>query len=374
MADLAQTEKRRQPHLKPVDSLTYQNYCEHLAEVHIEKSPFIRIGSIRSNSYWSEANPKMTTKQENLGVSVVICAYTERRWDQTCAALKSALSQDPPPAEVLLVVDHNSALAARARKELADVTVLESDAVPGLSGARNTGLRAATQPMTAFLDDDAEARPGWLAALVEPYKSPSVVATGGTVNPRWPGVQPRWLPPEFYWVVGCSYRGLPRSVGPVRNPIGANMSLRTHLALEVGGFDSAVGRVGSNSAGCEETELAIRLTASRPESTVFYVPAAVVDHSVTKERLKLAYFLRRCWHEGISKATVVGLVGASVGLERERRHAAVIIPAALLCNLRRFVAGDYGAFLRFLALLAGLTSAALGYIRGQLLLARNRPS
>ena len=52
---------------------------------------------------------------EDLGVSVVICAYTEKRWEQTCAAIKSVLSQDPEPAEVLLVVDHNPAMAERAR-------------------------------------------------------------------------------------------------------------------------------------------------------------------------------------------------------------------------------------------------------------------
>jgi glycosyltransferase involved in cell wall biosynthesis len=314
----------------------------------------------------------MTTADGKLGVSVIICAYTERRWEQTCAAVKSALRQRPQPAEVLLVVDHNAGLAARARRELADVTVLDSEGVPGLSGARNTGLRAATQPIAAFLDDDAEARPGWLASLVEPYCSADVVATGGAVHPRWPGVEPRWLPPEFYWVVGCSYRGLPVSVGPVRNPIGANMSMRTNLVLEAGGFDITIGRVGTRPAGCEETELSVRLTASRPASAVIYVPGSAVDHHVSQERLTLNYFLRRCWHEGISKASVVRLVGASAGLSRERRHVAEVIPMALLRNLRRSVTGDTGAFMRFMAILAGLASAAAGYLTGRVSLAGHR--
>ena len=301
----------------------------------------------------------------DLAVSVVVCAYTEQRWEQTRAAVESALSQRPRPAEVLLVVDHNADLAARAGRELAEVTVLESDGARGLSGARNAGLRAATQPVTAFLDDDAAARPGWLASLVEPYGSPDVVATGGSVHPWWPGLRPRWLPPEFDWVVGCSYRGLPERVGPVRNPIGANMSLRTRLALEVGGFDAAVGRVGTHPTGCDETELAIRLVASRPGSAVFYVPAAAVDHHVGQERLKVGYFLRRCWHEGISKATVVRLAGASAGLERERRHVAVVIPTALLRDLRNLATGDPGAFMRITVMLGGLATAVAGYLNGR---------
>jgi glycosyltransferase involved in cell wall biosynthesis len=308
----------------------------------------------------------VTSAERNTGVSVVICAYSEKRSEQTCAAIKSALSQDPEPAEVLLVVDHNAHLAARARSEISGITVLESDDVPGLSGARNTGLRAASQPITAFLDDDAEARPGWLAALVEPYRSSDVVATGGTVHPWWPGLRPRWLPPEFDWVVGCSYHGLPESVSPIRNPIGANMSLRTKLALDVGGFDTGVGRVGTRPVGCEETELAIRLTARTPGATVIYVPAATVDHHVSEERTNMSYFLRRCWHEGTSKATVVRLAGASSGLERERRHVAVVIPTAVLRDLRDFVTGDMGAFMRAVATVAGLGSAAAGYVRGRM--------
>jgi glycosyltransferase involved in cell wall biosynthesis len=196
-------------------------------------------------------------------VTVVICAYTEARWAYTAAAIESVLAQQPAPRQLLLVVDHNPPLAARARREFPNVTILESEDSPGLSGARNTGLRAAAFGVTVFLDDDAAARPGWLASLVGPYSGADVVATGGSVHPRWPTVRPRWLPPEFDWVVGCSYRGLPEALDVVRNPIGANMSMRTGLALSLGGFDTAVGRTASKPRGCEETELAIRLTARK---------------------------------------------------------------------------------------------------------------
>jgi hypothetical protein len=301
-----------------------------------------------------------------VGVTVVICAYTEQRWEQTCDAVESAFDQDPKPAEVLLVVDHNAELAARARDQLPGVIVLDSDGPPGLSGARNTGLRAATQPVTTFLDDDARARPGWLASLVEPYRSSDVVATGGSVHPWWPGQRPRWLPPAFDWVVGCSYLGLPDSTGPVRNPIGANMSLRTRLALDAGGFNCAVGQAGGNLQRCDETEMVIRLAASRPRSTVIYVPAAAVDHHVGNDRLTFSYFVRRCWYEGISKATVVKLSGSAAGLQRERRHVAVVIPAALLRDLRSCVTADLAAFMRICMTIAGLGAATAGYVGGHI--------
>jgi Glycosyl transferase family 2 len=321
-------------------------------------------GGCTSRGGASDETRSDPAKDEKLEVSVVVCAYTQRRWVQTRAAIDSVLGQRPPPAQVLLVVDHNAALAARARRELTGITVVESDAQPGLSGARNTGLSAATQPITAFLDDDAEAQPGWLASLVQPYSSADVVATGGSVHPVWPDFRPRWLPPAFDWVVGCSYLGLPDSLGKVRNPIGANMSMRTHLALEVGGFDATVGRVGSRPKGCEETELAIRLTASRPGSFVLYVPTAPVDHHVAPERVRVSYFLRRCWHEGLSKSVVVRLAGSSAGLQRERRHVAVVIPKSILRDLRGLAAGDSSASMRMVVALSGLAATFLGYLVG----------
>lgn len=297
-------------------------------------------------------------------VSVVICAYTMRRWDDLRAAVSSVLSQDPRPAQVLVVIDHNPELAARASRDIDGAEVLESDGPPGLSGARNTGLAAATQPITVFLDDDAEARPGWLASLIEPYHSPDVVATGGRVEPSWPNVRPRWLPREFDWVVGCSYLGLPEAPAVIRNPIGASMSMRTQAALEAGGFHSAVGRDGTLPAGCEETELSIRLTAARPGATIYYAPASAVDHHVAPERLKFSYFLRRCWYEGLSKATVVRLAGASAGLQSERRHVALVIPRQVARELSRFLRGDPSAPLRIGITIFGVAMAGAGFLTG----------
>jgi glucosyl-dolichyl phosphate glucuronosyltransferase len=324
------------------------------------------VGADQGNQAAGEAAiPRPLASPNGSPVTVIVCAYTHKRWELTRAAIRSVVRQVPPPEQVLLVIDHNPALAARARNELTGITVLENDDAPGLSGARNTGLRAATQPYAAFLDDDAEARQGWLKSLTDPYADPKVVATGGHVEPVWPGFRPAWLSSTFYWVVGCSYTGLPDRVAPIRNPIGANMSMRTELALSVGGFDSSVGRVRGKARGCEETELSIRLTAARPGASVLYVPAAVVDHHVAEDRTRLSYFIRRCWNEGRSKATVVRLVGAAPGLERERRQVIAVIPVALLTDFRRLAAGELAALARQATVLSGLAATTAGYIVGR---------
>ena len=46
----------------------------------------------------------------DLDISVVICVYTEDRWEDILAAVSSVRAQSRPALETLLVVDHNPAL------------------------------------------------------------------------------------------------------------------------------------------------------------------------------------------------------------------------------------------------------------------------
>jgi hypothetical protein len=189
-------------------------------------------------------------------MSVVICAFTERRWRELADALASVGRQTLAPHEVIVVIDHNDDLLRRVREAWPEVLV--SREPPGLSGARNTGVAVASGAIVAFLDDDAVAEPRWLELLAAAYADPDVLAAGGTVEPAWPDRRPPWFPPEYDWVVGCTHCGMPRHAGPVRNLVGANMSLRRDVLLEVGGFRHGIGRVGSTPVDCEETEPCIR--------------------------------------------------------------------------------------------------------------------
>jgi GT2 family glycosyltransferase len=297
-------------------------------------------------------------------VSVIVCAYTLDRWDQLSEALRSAAGQAPPPTEVILVVDHNPDLYTRARLEFPHVRVVENAGVQGLSGSRNTGLAEASGEIAAFLDDDAAADPGWLATLVAPYEDEHVVATGGKIVPVWDTARPRWMPEEFDWVVGCSYRGLPQTEAPVRNPIGCSMSLRRQVAVDAGGFRTEVGRVGTIPAGCEETDLAIRLRRLIPGSRVVYVPASTVRHHVPANRARWAYFRSRCYEEGRSKAILSKLEGSAAALSSERSYARKVLSAGVVRGVGQALRGDPGGAQRAAAIVVGLYITALGYVRG----------
>jgi hypothetical protein len=297
--------------------------------------------------------------------SVVICAYTLDRWADIERALASVRAQAAPPLEVILVVDHNAELAGRARSTWAGVRVVESRGPQGLSGARNTGVEEAIGEIVAFLDDDAQADLAWLAELVAPYEDEAVVATGGYAEAAWDTGRPAWFPPEFDWVVGCSYVGLPRTRARVRNPIGATMSFRREAILEAGGFHADVGRVGTTPTGGEETELCIRIQRLRPDAQVVLVPGARVRHRVPASRATFAYFRSRCFQEGRSKARIAMLEGAGAALASERRYSTRTLPAGVLHGLGEAVRGRPSGLARAAAIAAGLALTAAGYVAGR---------
>jgi GT2 family glycosyltransferase len=298
-------------------------------------------------------------------VSVVVCTYTHDRWSELCDALASLERQGRPPAEVIVVTDHNRSLFERVRAAWPLVTVIENGGPRGLSGARNTGVAAASGDIVAFIDDDAIAESDWLERLVDPYASEDVIGVGGSVQPHWVDEPPQALPEEFYWVVGCSYRGLPETRAAVRNFIGANMSYRRAIFEAVGGFRTSLGRVGGVPLGCEETEFGVRAKATCPDSTLVYEPEARVRHQVPAARTTWSYFRARCYSEGLSKAEVVRLAGASAGLQSERNYTFRTLPGALARELAALGRGERAAALNAAALAVGVAWTGAGYVVGR---------
>ncbi len=302
-----------------------------------------------------------------LTVSVIICAYSDARWDCLYEAVQSVRNQTVQPGEVIVVIDHNAGLLGQARQAFAGAQVVENSHSRGLSGARNTGVGLARGDVLAFLDDDACAAPDWLERLLGGYTDDGIIGVGGAIVPQWMGNRPAWFPREFDWVVGCSYRGLPMTTAPVRNLIGANMSLRSQVFAGVGGFSSKIGRVEKLPAGCEETELCIRAHQQWPAAVILYHPAAEVAHLVPAERASWRYFMSRCFNEGRSKAVVARLVGAQAGLESERAYVRRTLPAGIARGLGDLIArGDGAGGLRAAAIVVGTLLTVGGYVTGQL--------
>ena len=299
--------------------------------------------------------------------SLIICAYTEKRWDDLLAALASVKNQRLHPDEIILVIDHNPSLYLRATHELEGVVIIENSLARGLSGGRNSGIAIAQGEWIAFMDEDAVAEEGWLEKLQGAYQDPRVMGVGGAILPLWLAGRPAWFPDEFTWVVGCTYRGLPKATSTVRNLIGCNMSFRAEVFRSIGGFRTGLGRVGTLPFGCEETELCIRASQRLSEKVFVYEPQARVFHRVPKSRSSLRYFLSRCYAEGISKAMVASVTGGRDGLSSERAYTRKILPEGILRGVRdALFARDLSGLGRAGTILAGFLCTALGFLAGKL--------
>jgi GT2 family glycosyltransferase len=302
-----------------------------------------------------------------LSVSVVICAHTERRWDDTLAAAASVRSQSYAAKELIVVVDHNRPLYERLKSALPDAAVVENQEQPGLSGGKNTGIAMATGQVVAFLDDDAVADVHWLEAMIDSYQEPGVVGVGGLTLPKWDTQRPGWFPEEFDWVIGCTYVGMPAHRAPVRNLLGGNASFRREVFEKVGGFRSGIGRAqGKRPLGCEETEFCIRLNQQMPGAVLLFDNQAKIWHRVGAERSRFAYYRSRCYAEGLSKAMVTRSVGASDGLSSERRYTTRTLPHGVVRGLADAFHGDRSGAGRAAAIVAGLATVTAGYTVGVL--------
>lgn len=234
-------------------------------------------------------------------VSVIVC--TNRSLDQVRACIASVLAQELAGGtfEVLLVDNTPDGAHADAWRDVPRLRCLR-EARLGLSRARNAGAAAAAGGVLAYIDDDATAEIGWLAALAEPFADASVACVGGRVKLALPERLPRWYasaldgfwsrfdPPED--------DALARTYGDL--PVGANLAVRRSVWQELGGFDESLGRRNEGLEGGEDTDFCLR--AMRAGYDVRLAARATVIHHIASDRLTVEHL--RCTAEA---------AGASLG-------------------------------------------------------------
>ena len=95
-----------------------------------------------------------------------------------------------------------------------------------------------------FIDDDALAHEGWVAAHLSRYRETvTFSAVGGPVVLSWSGGRPAWLGPELeHWFSALDLGPEAEPFPPPHGPYGANMSARRLDLIGVGGFAVELGR------------------------------------------------------------------------------------------------------------------------------------
>ncbi|MCV7418951.1 glycosyltransferase family 2 protein [Mycobacterium yunnanensis] len=300
---------------------------------------------------------------------VIICTYTEARWDLLVQSVTSVLKQRVPPGRLIVVVDHNDELLARCQARWGSgsstssvpIAVSANRFAGRLGSARNTGLLLASAEVVAFLDDDAAADVDWLERLLAVYDShPEAVAVGGAPRPVYEIPRPEWFPPDFDWIFGCHYDMLPSVLAPLRHLIGANMSVRRKEMLAIGGF---------RADDHDDMDLSHRVADAHGAASVLYEPRAQVRHYVSAERLTWTYFWRRCYFVNRGKVSAFADMGPAGNIGAEARFVGRLVlkggPAVLAAS-----SGRAQPLRQWLVALVGTAIASAGYLSGRVRLAR----
>jgi GT2 family glycosyltransferase len=226
-----------------------------------------------------------------MGVTVTAAVCTHARPAQLARALDSLLAQRPAAAEVL-VVDNappDDSTRVLVRERFPCVRYLR-EPVQGLDFARNRALTGAAGDVVAFLDDDAEAAPGWLASLAAVFEAdPAVAVCTGRVEALGRGTEGE----RIFEANGGFSRGRERIRLPVDagRPLhgrpapliawavsvgsGCSYAVRREAAQALGGFDEALDLGAALPGGGDHDLLWRALVAGH---TVVYEPAALARH------------------------------------------------------------------------------------------------
>jgi glycosyltransferase involved in cell wall biosynthesis len=296
---------------------------------------------------------------------VIVCTYTKERSSDVIECIESVRRQTFPAHEIILVLDPDRDLGAFFASRLPRDVLIAFSERAGLSNGRNAGVSEATGDIVAFVDDDAAADKDWLASLVKNYEDPHVLGVGGLVEPVWQNGRPRWFPEELDWIVGCSYKGLPRNRSSVRNPLGCNMSFRRSVFQQIGYFRTDIGRVGRILLGSEEAEFSIRLLANMPESKIIYEPSAITYHRVPMHRKTIKYLAKRSFYEGFSKRLLETHESSEIhALSLEKYYLEYLFTISLPSRLKRLY--ELNCVLQLVVLLLSVSLVLAGYLVGVL--------
>lgn len=223
-----------------------------------------------------------------LSFTVIVC--TRDRAVQLRSALEAILALDYPDFDVVVVdnASRTSETSELVQREFATSGVtLVSEPVPGLSRARNTGLRAARGDIVAYTDDDVIVNPAWLTELAAGFSRDrnvdcvtGLVPSGELRTPAQGYFDGRvsWsrnLEPRTYSLANppADLPMFPFSIGEYGT--GANFALRRPAVVDLGGFDTALG-VGTRTGGGEDIDMFTRVILDG--RTLVMQPSAIVWH------------------------------------------------------------------------------------------------
>jgi glycosyltransferase involved in cell wall biosynthesis len=224
-------------------------------------------------------------------ISIIICTYNREKFIGDCLACLSLQTLDPSKWEVIIIDNNSTDNTPLIVKEFISTHptlpfryVFEPQ--KGLSAARNRGIQESNSNIICFIDDDAEAVPGFAAALLEFMKKhPQAAGAGGKVLPKYSEIpEPAWMNKYLAGFIGLVDHGKEEKLfsGKMKYPIGCNMTYRKEILLQAGGFNNQLTFRGDDKH--------IYFMVSKLNPRIYYIPTALVFHNIDAGRLSFINF------------------------------------------------------------------------------------
>jgi len=308
-------------------------------------------------------------------LSITITSYTVDRLNDIFELLQSIQEQTYTNIEVIFVTERSKELheivKSYARENAKTPMKVVFNDEPGLSAARNLGIKHASGDIIGFVDDDVVLSPDWAEAMVKTYDDNSIIGVTGPAFPLWENKSMSWFPEEFYWVISCTaWFDDDKKIKEVRNAWGHSMSFRKE-AFEFCLFADTFGRTeGAHKSGKrgpvgDDTEFSMNLR-SKTGKAIVYNPRVRVRHKVYKYRLTPTFIRRQAYWQGYTKAMFKklyrnkGVTGRDV-LSTEYRLLQRILVGLLSNILKDFSQHPEIAWRKFSLIFNVLFHLALGY-------------
>lgn len=251
-------------------------------------------------------------------VTVALCTRGRLDGLRRCLASLAALADD---AHEIVVIDNHAVPTVDTTSLPANARVVHEPR-RGLDIARNRALAEASGTIVAFVDDDCEVDPHWLAGLRAAFDGDEVVAVCGRVRPAALGAPTqRWFEVHFGFDRGLRRKRFtpwdrrewyPLWGGQIGT--GANMAFRAGAVDAIGGFDELLD-MGTPIGGGGDLDVLVRLLDTG--AILEYAPDALVwhHHRATEPDLR-----RQFWGYGTS----VGALLTKTVLDRPGLRVAAI--------------------------------------------------
>ena len=236
---------------------------------------------------------KLRSKRVYKMISIVICTYNRQDYLPKCLMHLKNQNCSSEDFEIILInnnsTDKTEQICQGFLKENPDLNINYFVEInPGLSFARNRGIKEAKGSIICFIDDDGFAIPEYVNIISDfstNINYSNYIAFGGKVIPCYnEGKAPKWISPHISGLVSEVDLGRKVKLFSKKYPAGCNMIFRREFFEKYGGFNTDLHTRGDDKF--------IFLKLKEVGHRILYIPSLIVSHFIDDYRLEKSFIVR----------------------------------------------------------------------------------